>query len=128
MAAEGAKIFRVMKTMILVIVMICAGLYSSAQEKKILDIPNSSPIIQSDTDNNKYIGLLMGHKADKVNALLRLVVFDYNVLKEFKKVENRTNMLMLVNKSSNMENIQRTRREVPDMISLFFPFFAICPP
>ena len=81
MAAEGAKIFRVMKTMILVIVMICAGLYSSAQEKKILDIPNSSPIIQSDTDNNKYIGLLMGHKADKVNALLRLDVVEYNDLK-----------------------------------------------
>lgn len=35
-------------------------------------------------------------------------------------MEIRTNMVILVNKRSKMEKIQRIRRDVPDIISLFF--------
>ena len=75
-----------MKTMILVIVMICAGLYSSAQERKILDIPKDSPImkITSYNQNVTYRGLLEGYNPNRLEELFNLdVIWFYKLSSQY---------------------------------------------
>lgn len=59
----------------------CVVYSINAQERKVLNIPDTVAIIKSNTDNNEYKGLLEGHKANKVNSLLRLDIVEYNNLK-----------------------------------------------
>ena len=95
----------------------------NAQEKKVLSIPDSLPIIQSNTDYNKYIGLFSGKGANEVDALLRLDVIKYYDLgrryntelkqKVFKESEEGKQLL---------EEMKRLKQKVLNSTSYFiFP-------
>ena len=73
-----------MKTMILVIVMICAGLYSSAQERKVLDIPDTIPVIeQTAYSGQKFKGLLEDINMRQLYYLYKLDVCRYYDLDKY---------------------------------------------
>lgn len=73
-----------MKAMVLVIMMICAGLYSSAQERKVLDIPDTISVIEQTAYNGqKFKGLLENVNMRQLYYLYKLDVCRYYDLDEY---------------------------------------------
>ena len=58
------------------------GITVYAQKNIALDIPNTVPIIRSNTSHNEYDGLLEDHQANKVNFLMNLDIIHYYNLEE----------------------------------------------